>query len=118
PNVPRLQNVTLDINVFLFTALISILTGVLFGLVPAWQASKVNLAEALKDAGRTNSAGRGIHSHGLLVTAEVALAAILLIGAVLTLQSFWRLLAVDPGFKSQGVATFGVTLPWARYADS
>ncbi|MEP7340697.1 MAG: ABC transporter permease [Acidobacteriota bacterium] len=117
PDVPRLQNVTLDTNVFLFTALISILTGVLFGLVPAWQASKVNLAEALKDTSRTNSAGRGIRSHSLLVTAEVALVAVLLIGAVLMLQSFRRLLAVDPGFKPQGVATFDLLLPWARYGD-
>ena len=117
PNVPRLQDVSLDTHVFLFTALISILTGVLFGLVPAWQASKVNLAEALKDAGRSNSAGRGIRSHSLLVTAEVALVAILLVGAVLMLQSFRRLLAVDPGFNAEGVATFEVSLPWARYWD-
>jgi predicted permease len=99
PTVPRLQDISLDTQVLLFTALISILTGVLFGLVPTWQASKVNLAEALKDAGRANSAGRGIRSHSLLVTAEVALAAVLLVGAVLMLQSFQRLLAVDPGFK-------------------
>ena len=116
PNVPRLQDVSLDTHVFLFTALISILTGVLFGLVPAWQASKVNLAEALKDAGRSNSAGRGIRSHSLLVTAEVALVAILLVGAGLMLQSFQRLMAVDPGFKPQGVAAFHVLLPWSRYS--
>ncbi|MEN3333015.1 MAG: hypothetical protein V7641_2380 [Blastocatellia bacterium] len=118
PNVPRLQNVALDTNVFLFTALISMLTGVLFGLVPAWHASKVNLAEALKDAGRTNSAGRGIRSHSVLVTVEVALVAILLIGAVLMLQSFRRLLAVDPGFKPQGVASFVVSLHGERYRES
>jgi putative ABC transport system permease protein len=117
PNVPRLQDVSLDAQVFLFTALIAILTGVLFGLVPAWQASKVNLAEALKEAGRSNSAGRGVRSHSLLVTAEVALVAVLLIGAVLMLQSFRRLQAVDPGFRPQGVAAFDVSLPWARYAD-
>ena len=117
PNVPRVQDVSLDTQVFLFTALISILTGVLFGLVPAWQASKVNLAEALKDASRTNSGARGIRSYSLLVTAEVALVAILLVGALLMLQSFRRLLAVDPGFRPQGVATFVVSLPWARYSD-
>jgi putative ABC transport system permease protein len=117
PTVPRLQDISLDAQVLLFTTLISILTGVLFGLVPAWQASKVNLAEALKDAGRTNSAGRGIRSHSLLVTAEVALAAVLLVGAVLMLQSFQRLLAVDPGFQPEGVATFDISLTWARYPD-
>ena len=77
----------------------------------------MNLAEALKDAGRTNSAGRGIRSHSMLVTAEVALAAVLLVGAVLMLQSFQRLLAVDPGFRPDGVATFEVSLPRARYPD-
>jgi putative ABC transport system permease protein len=120
PTVPRLQDISLDAHVLLFTSLISILTGALFGLVPAWQASKVNLTEALKDAGRANSAGRGVSGpsgHGLLVTAEVALVTILLIGAVLMLQSFRRLLAVDPGFKSEGVATFEVSLPVARYPD-
>ncbi|HKS43403.1 MAG TPA: ABC transporter permease [Blastocatellia bacterium] len=117
PNVPRLQNISLDAHVFFFTALVSILTGVLFGLVPAWQASKVNLAEALKDAGRSNSGGRGIRSHSLLVTAEVALVAILLVGAVLMLQSFQRLMAVDPGFNPQGVATFQVCLPWSHYSE-
>jgi len=117
PNVPRLQDVALDASVFLFTALISMLTGVLFGLVPAWQASKVNLADALKDASRANSAGRGIRSHSLLVSAEVALVVILLIGAALMLQSFRRLLAVDPGFKPQGVATFVVSLLGTCYSD-
>jgi predicted permease len=118
PTVPRLQDISLDTHVLLFTALISILTGVLFGLIPARQALKVNLAEALKDADRTNSAGRGIRSHGLLVTAEVALVTILLVGAVLMLQSFQRLLAVDLGFKPEDVATFEVSLPWALYGDT
>jgi putative ABC transport system permease protein len=117
PTMPRLQEISLDTHVLLFAASISILTGVLFGLVPAWQASKAPLAEALKDAGRANSAGRGIRSHSLLVTAEVALAAVLLVGAALMLQSFQRLLAVDPGFKPEGVATFEVSLPGSRYRD-
>ncbi len=117
PTVPRLQGISLDTHVLLFTALISLLTGALFGLVPARQASQLNLAEALKDAGRTNSAGSGLRSHRLLVTAEVALAAVLLVGAVLMLQSFQRLLAVDPGFRPEGVATFEITLPRTRYSD-
>jgi predicted permease len=119
PTVPRVHDISLDTHVLLFTALISILTGVLFGLVPAWQASKVNLAEALKNAGRTNSASRGggNRSHSLLVTAEVALAAVLLIGAILMLQSFQRLLAVDPGFRPEGIATFEISLTWARYPE-
>jgi putative ABC transport system permease protein len=117
PTMPRLHNISLDTQVLLFTASISVLTGVVFGLFPAWQASKVNLAEALKDADRTNSAGRGARSHSLLVTAEVALAAVLMVGAVLMLQSFQRLLSVDPGFKPEGVATFELVLPHVRYPD-
>jgi predicted permease len=116
PNMPRLHDISLDTRVLLFTTVISILTGVLFGLVPAWQGSKVNLAVALKDADRTNSAGRRIRSHSLLVV-EVALAAVLLVGALLMLQSFQRLLAVDPGFKPEGVATFEVLLTLARYPE-
>ena len=117
PNVPRLENVTLETNVFLFTLVISMITGVLFGLVPAWQASKVNLAEALKDTNRTSSSSRGLRNHSLLVTGEVALVAILLIGAGLMLQSFRMLLAVDTGFNPQGVVAFHVSLPFTRYAD-
>jgi putative ABC transport system permease protein len=117
PTMPRLQEISLDTHVLLFTASITILTGALFGLVPAWQTSKAPLAEALKDAGRANSAGRGVRSHSLLVTAEVALAAVLLVGAALMLQSFQRLLEVDPGFKPEGVGAFEVSLPGSRYRD-
>jgi predicted permease len=117
PSMPRLQNISLDTRAILFTALISMLTGVLFGLAPAWQASKTTLAEVLKDAGRANSARSAIRSHSLLVTVEVALAAALLVGAALMLQSFQRLLEVDPGFKPESVATFEVSLPGTRYPD-
>ncbi|HMG33233.1 MAG TPA: ABC transporter permease [Blastocatellia bacterium] len=117
PNVPRLQDISLDLRVLLFTGLLSIVTGVLFGLVPGWQMSKVSLAEAFKDAVSSRSAVRGIRSHSLVVTVEVALVAILLVGALLMLQSFRRLAAVDPGFSPQGVATFEVSLPRARYMD-
>src|SRR5262249_25435475 len=116
-NLPRLQNITVDGNVLLFTVLIAVLTGVLFGLVPAWQASRANLADALNDAGRASSARRGNRSNRLLVMAEVALVAMLLIGAVLMLQSFRHLLAIDPGFRPEGVATFDLSLPYARYDD-
>jgi putative ABC transport system permease protein len=115
PSVPRLQDISLDASVLLFTVSISIITGVLFGLVPAWQASRQNVAEALKDAGRAASGGRGIRSHTLLVSAEVALVVVLLVGAVLMLQSLRRLLAIDPGFKPDNVASFEVSLPRTRY---
>ncbi len=117
PNVPRVQDVSLDARVLIFTTAITILTGMLFGLVPAWQASKVNLVEVLKDAGRAGSSALGVRSHGLLVTTEVALVAVLLVGAVLMLQSFRQLQAVSPGFEPEGVATFGVALSWSKYFD-
>jgi putative ABC transport system permease protein len=117
PTMPRLQDISLDNRVLLFTALISVLTGVLFGLIPALQASKVNLAESLKDAGRANSAERGLRSQSWLVTAEVALVAVLLVGAALMLQSFQRLLTVDLGFKPEAVTTFEISLTYARYPE-
>src|ERR1044072_292104 len=117
-NVPRLQNVTLDSKVFIFTAVISLLTGVLFGLAPAFQASKLNLIEALKSSAQIRSAGTRIRAHSILVCVQVALVAVLLVGAVLMLKSFQRLMSVDPGFKPQGVATFQISLPWARYSDN
>ncbi len=118
PAVPRLQNVSLDNQVFLFTAFISLLTGVLFGLAPAWQASKLNLVEALKNSTQSNTRRAGINSHGLLVSGQIALVAVLLVSALLTLKSFRRLTTVDPGFNAQGVATFQLALPWARYPDN
>jgi putative ABC transport system permease protein len=115
PNVPRLQNITLDGNVLVFTALITLLTGALFGLVPAWQASRLSLAQALNISGRMNSAAGGSRSSGLLVTVEFALAVVLLIGASLMLQSFRRLLAVDPGFRAESVTTFDLSPSWTRW---
>jgi len=117
PNIPRLAETTLDGRVFLFSLFISLATGVIFGLAPAWYASKVNLSEALNAESRWGTP-QGRHcTHGLLVIAEVALAVVLLSGAGLMLQSFTRLLAVDPGFKPQRVAAFDVGLNGARYED-
>lgn len=117
-NVPRLQDVSLNGQVFLFTAFISLLTGVLFGLAPALQASKLNLVEALKNSLQTNSGGTRIRSQSVLVCMQVALVTVLLVGSVLMLKSFRRLLSVDPGFRPQGVATFQISLPWSRYSDA
>src|SRR3989442_226015 len=117
PNIPRLAETTLDGRVFLFSLFISLATGVIFGLAPAWYASKVNLSEVLNaESGSGTPAGRH-RTHGLLVIAEVALAVILLSGAGLMLQSFMRLLTVAPGFKPQRVAAFDVGLNGARYEN-
>jgi predicted permease len=114
-NIPRLGETTLDLPVLGFTAGISLLTGILFGLVPAIQAAKTNLSEALKEGGR-NPATPGQHRlRSLLIVSEVALALVLLVGAGLLVRSFSRLLAVDPGFNPQSVLALDVMLPGAKY---
>jgi putative ABC transport system permease protein len=115
PNIPRLQETTLDARVFLFSFFISLLAGVLFGLAPVWHASRVNLTEALNADNRSGTATGRHRAHGLLVTAEVALAILLLTGAGLMLESLVRLQSVDLGFRPQRVAAFDITLQGANY---
>jgi predicted permease len=96
---------------------VSILTGLLFGLAPAWQVSKSDLNEGLKESGRGGSdAPRRQRMRALLVISEVALSLVLLIGAGLMIRSFGRLLAVDPGFKTDHVLTAFVSLPVSKYS--
>src|SRR3954468_23278508 len=115
-NLPRLAEIGVNRTVFLFTAAVSVLTGVLFGLAPAWQVSKSDLNEGLKESGRGGSdAPRRQRMRALLVISEVALSLVLLIGAGLMIRSFSRLLAVDPGFKPDHVLTAFVSLPVAKY---
>src|ERR1043166_8980615 len=116
-NLPRLAEINVNRTVFLFTAAVSVLTGVLFGLAPAWQVSKTDLNEGLKESGRGGSdAPRRHRMRALLVISEVALSLVLLIGAGLMIRSFSRLLAVDPGFKADHVLTAFVSLPVAKYS--
>ncbi|HKP05406.1 MAG TPA: ABC transporter permease [Chthoniobacterales bacterium] len=116
-NLPRLAEIGVNRTVFLFTAAVSVLTGVLFGLAPAWQVSKSDLNEGLKESGRGGSdAPRRHRMRSLLVISEVALSLVLLIGAGLMIRSFARLLAVDPGFKADHVLTAFVSLPVAKYS--
>jgi putative ABC transport system permease protein len=115
-NLPRLAEIGIDRTVFLFTLTISLITGIVFGLVPAWQASKSDLNEGLKESGRGSSGGPRRHRvRALLVVAEVALSLVLLVGAGLMIRSFSRLLAVDPGFKPDHVLTAFVSLPVSKY---
>ncbi len=102
----------LDLRVFAFVAALSSLASILFGLVPAWQASRPEIIEEIKEGGR--SAGSGIRSHRLrnaLVVAEVALALVLLVGAGLMMRSFLLLHRASPGFDASGVLTFRVGFP-------
>ena len=101
-----------DWRVVGFTVAVSALTGLMFGIVPAFQASRANLNEGLRDGTRGTSGSRRAHrTRNALVVVEVALAMVLLVGAVLLLQTFVRLLSVDPGFRPEGVLTMEVALP-------
>ena len=115
--MPRLDQTGMDAAVFSFTLALAVLTGIVFGLMPAWNASRTDINDALKQGGR----GSGPRSHmlrNLLVVAETALSLVLLIGAGLMLRSFARLLAVDPGFNADRVLTLRVPLPAAITLDA
>ncbi|MBO0861031.1 MAG: ABC transporter permease [Chloracidobacterium sp.] len=112
--VPRLADINIDLRVFGFTLLLSVVTGVVFGLAPALQTSKIELTEAMKEGSRSVGAGRG-RLRGGLVVAEIAIALVVLIGAGLLLQTFRRLQQVDLGFDTHNMLTASVELPDARY---
>jgi putative ABC transport system permease protein len=117
-NISQAQAITVDARVLGFTLLVSLLTGLIFGLAPATQASNFNLNETLKEGGRDTAAGsRGNRIRGLLVIAEVAVSLILLIGAGLLINSFLRLRNVDPGFRTDKLLTMQVVLPESKYPD-
>jgi putative ABC transport system permease protein len=118
PNLPRMSDVSLDGRALAFTAALTLLTGVIFGLVPALSASKPNLNEMMKDAGRgSTEGGRRQFVRQTLVMLEVASALVLLVGAGLLLKSFWQLRKVDPGFNPDNALTLSVTLPHTKYTE-
>jgi predicted permease len=115
-NIPRLNEVTVNGRVLAFTFIVSLVTGVLFGLVPALRASRVDLNEVLKDGGRGAGAGSSHHrTRRLLIVAEIALSLILLIGAGLLIRSYQRIAAANPGFNPRNVLSLRLSLPAARY---
>src|SRR6266508_1434446 len=116
-NLPRAYDIRLDIRVASFTLLVSLLTGVVFGLLPALQASKINPGATLKEGGRDAAGLLRRRLRGFLVASEVALAFVLLIGAGLLIRSFARLTEVNPGLDPRGVLTMEILLPLAKYRD-
>ena len=117
-NLPRLQNVQIDAWTFAFTFGISLVTGLAFGLLPAFRASKLDLNEALKESGKS-TAGKDRHRlRSALVFADVALALLLLTGAGLMMKSFVRLLEVNPGFDPSHTLTLTLSLWGPKSADA
>jgi putative ABC transport system permease protein len=115
-NLPRSEEISIDGTVMLFTLLVSLLAGVLFGLAPAIHTATPDLHSSLKEGGRGSTGDRGSHAlRRTLVVAEVALALTLLTGAGLLLKSFARLQGVDPGFDPDNLLTFNLALPPTRY---
>jgi predicted permease len=119
-NIPRLETITLDAGVLAFTFVISIVTGVLFGLAPALRALGLDLNTALKAGGRASQGAGGFHIgrhrlRGLLVVTELALSLMLLIGAGLLLRSFLRLQDVPPGFNPDHVLSAQLSLTGPKY---
>jgi putative ABC transport system permease protein len=115
-SVPRFAEVTIDTRVLGFTILISVLTGLAFGLAPALRASRASLSSSLKEGlrGASTQAGR---LRGVLVVVEVAAALMLLVGAGLLMRSFTELIKVDPGFDPRGVITTQLNLVGPRYDE-
>jgi len=112
----HLNAIPMDARVFMFVFAISLLTGLLFGLLPAWSASRGDIAEALRENARTTATGVSRSPlRSFLVTAELALALILLAGAGLLIKGFLRLRSVNPGFNPANVITMYLQLPGTRY---
>ena len=115
-NVPWVTEIALDQNVFGFTLAASLVTGIVFGLAPALQASSPDLNETLKEGGRGSTGGRQ-GARSVLVVAEVALALVLLIGAGLMLKTFSRLRQIDAGFNPQNLLTMMLSLSPIKYSE-
>jgi putative ABC transport system permease protein len=114
--IPRLDTAGTDWTVVGVTFAVSLLTGVFFGLAPAWRATRSEIGESLQQGGRAASIGTGRLGAALTV-AEVALSLLLLVGAGLLIRSFTRLLDVNPGFNPRGVLAVQLNLPAARYTE-
>ncbi|HEV8366355.1 MAG TPA: ABC transporter permease [Pyrinomonadaceae bacterium] len=117
-DLPRVDQIKIDGVVLAWTSGVTLLSAVIFGLVPAWQGSRLNLTEVLRDGGRTTSESPGKRrGRGVLVIAELSLAVVLVTGAGLLLKSLWRMRQVDLGINSASVLTMNYTLRGQRYRE-
>jgi predicted permease len=115
--IPRAHEIGLDPNVLLFTLGVSLVTGIVFGLAPAFQTSKVDLHDTLKEGGRSGRSGMKRGLRDVLVVVEVVAAVVLLVGAGLLIRSFFRLQQVSPGFQPAGVLSMQLALPNSKYGE-
>jgi putative ABC transport system permease protein len=116
--LPRASEVGLDSRVVGFTLLLSVLTGIIFGLAPAVQSARADVQSALKDGSNTGASSQQNWLRGALVVAEVSAAMVLLVGAGLLIKSFVRLQQMDAGLRPDNVITLGINLPQAKYSTS
>jgi putative ABC transport system permease protein len=114
--LPRSTEITLDAQVLAFTLVISVLSGLVAGLAPAWRVSKANVNETLKQGlGRTSATGGGNRIRSALVVCEVSLSLMLLAGAGLLIRSLWNLRSTNPGFDTHNVLTMSLPIPGDKY---
>jgi len=118
PGFPRAAEIRLDSGVLAFTLVVAVVTGVLFGIVPALTAARTDVQKGLREGGRGTTGGRQLRIRNLLIVGETSLACVLLLGAGLMLHSFVNLLRAEPGFRPQQVVTATVILPRQRYRDN
>ena len=114
----RLSGIHMDTRVLLFVLVVSVLTGIVFGMAPVWIAARADVAESLKESGRSTTAstmGHGIRK--ILMISELAIALVLLVGAGLLIKGFSRLRSMNPGFNSANVMTMYLQLPKTRYGE-
>jgi putative ABC transport system permease protein len=117
-NLPRLDEIGVDLRVFGFTLAVSLLTGLIFGLLPAWSASRAAVSAGLKEGGRSATSSRSQQRlRNAFVVGELAVALVLLVGAGLLVKTFWKLRNVEPGFNPNQLLTMRVELPETRYKE-
>lgn len=117
-NLPRLDEIGVDLRVFGFTLAVSLLTGLIFGLLPAWNASRAGVSAGLKEGGRSATSSRSQQRlRNAFVVGELAVALVLLVGAGLLVKTFWKLRNVEPGFNPNHLLTMRVELPETRHKE-